>query len=147
MFLENAQQKMTRTVNVCKAFLWDLYDCNGTFVRTVYSLRKKRVPKEFCGCPRRRTLFGSTYNYFGFHVLSSVERVLFGTKRGSSKGSPMDTAKEPFLVRDNTFFLPVCCSFKTQGPRLRCVHSVQLPSLLLIHFLSLCFLSRAAVET
>ena len=35
-------------------------------------------------------------NPFGFHVELSVERVLPGTKKGSSKGSPMGTAEEPF---------------------------------------------------
>ena len=35
------------------------------------------------------------------------KRVLPGTKRGSSKGCLMGTAKYPFLVLDNTFFLRV----------------------------------------
>ena len=35
------------------------------------------------------------------------KRVLPGTKRGSSKGSPTETAEEPFLVLDFTFFLRV----------------------------------------
>ena len=32
------------------------------------------------------------------------ERVLSGTKKGYSKGSPLGTAKEPFQVLDGTFF-------------------------------------------
>jgi hypothetical protein len=32
------------------------------------------------------------------------KRVLIGTKRDSSKGSPMWTVDEPFLVLDSTFY-------------------------------------------
>ena len=35
------------------------------------------------------------------------KRVLPGTKRDSSKGSPIGTAKEPFLVIDSTFVIEV----------------------------------------
>jgi hypothetical protein len=54
------------------------------------------VPKQVFGCLHRRTLFGSSWNSFGFHVEPSVERVLPGTKKYYSKGYPMGTAKEPF---------------------------------------------------
>ena len=36
-------------------------------------------------------------------VLSGTERVLYATKKGFSKGSPMGTAEEPFKVLDSTF--------------------------------------------
>jgi hypothetical protein len=36
--------------------------------------------------------------------------VLPETKTGSSKGSPMWTAKEPFLVPDSTFFSKIVAS-------------------------------------
>jgi hypothetical protein len=59
------------------------------------SLSDKRVPKEFFGCPHRRNLCGFQVEpflvpgrtLFGFHVGPSVEKVLHGTKKGSSKDS------------------------------------------------------------
>ena len=57
------------------------------------SLLDKRVPKELFGCPHRRNLCGFQVEPF---LGPSVERVLHGTKKGSSKSSPMGTAEEPF---------------------------------------------------
>ena len=45
------------------------------------TLRKKRVPKGFFGCPHRRTLFGCRSNPFGCHLEPSVESVLHGTTK------------------------------------------------------------------
>ena len=77
--------------------------------------------KGFFGCPHRTTLFGSRYNPFGFHVESSVESVLNGTKRvllvtkrvipGTKKGSPIGIA-EP---SNNHFFLRVFYLYKMQS--------------------------------
>ena len=37
-------------------------------------------------------------------VLLDTKRVLPGTNKGSSKGSPIGTAEEPFKVLDSTLF-------------------------------------------
>ena len=43
--------------------------------------RREKLPKGFCGCPHRRTLFGSRQNSFGFHIEPSVERVLHRSQK------------------------------------------------------------------
>ena len=70
-----------------------------------------KVPKGLFGCPHRRTLLGSRQNLLwkGFYmepksVLLGTKRVLHGTKKASSKGSPMGTANKPFQILDSTFF-------------------------------------------
>jgi hypothetical protein len=65
------------------------------------TILEKRVPKRLFGFPHRRTPFG-------FHIELFVERVLHGTQKVHSKGSPIGTAKEHFKVLDSTFYLYKC---------------------------------------
>ena len=55
-----------------------------------YTLGKKGSKRVLRLSPIREAFFDSRYNYFGFHVEPSVERVQHGTKRvlsGTKKGS------------------------------------------------------------
>jgi hypothetical protein len=72
--------------------LWMAQKYNSKRLQSTHKLLRgiKRVPKGFFGCPHRRTLFGFRL-WKGFCI--EPKRVLPGTKKGSSKGSPMGTAE------------------------------------------------------